>query len=156
MAKNATGDSRQTLHTEEAAARLEIHGDIWELDQAELDAVAVFLTEMRRTRDWKHEKWCDPEEHVLTADGDELDETPCVGRIVKVNDRLGGWWHQKESRGTPHFAVDAYGGAWDPSVSDLKTVYDVVSDPRAPADQLIGLCARALGELEHGITCGKP
>lgn len=97
----------------------------------------------------QHEAWCDPKQHAQAASDDlGLGECGCVGRLVEVGEALGGWWHQREPGGAPHFAVDGRGISWDPSVRDLRAVYDLLST--GETDQLLYLCERALGELEHG------
>lgn len=144
MTKNASGNSRQTLQVNDLE---------YELDDVEVAAIGRFLEEMRRTRYWKHETWCDPKEHKKAAEGAELDETPCVGRMIAVG-RVNGWWHQDAPGAEPRFFVDSYGG-WDASVKDLRVIEDALSDAKAPQDQLLDLVVTAQGVLEHGIPAGE-
>ena len=55
MRKKAIGTHRQTL---------QLNDQQFEIDEVEQGALAGFLTEMRRTRYWKHETWCDPKQHA--------------------------------------------------------------------------------------------
>ncbi|WP_158544479.1 hypothetical protein [Blastococcus sp. TBT05-19] len=130
---------------------VDLNGQTWELDTAEQASIEVFLTELRRARE--HQPWCDRKQHrQVVADG--LEDSGCVGRMIKATGgEVTGWWHQDEPGAEPRFYVDANGGGWDPSRKDLEVVDRLLSS--GPKDDLWGLIGRALGELEHGISCGK-
>ncbi|TFV52659.1 hypothetical protein [Blastococcus sp. TF02A-35] len=118
MTKNAIGTHRQTF---------QLNGRDWSLDAAEVDAVEMFLTELRRARYWKHETWCDPKQHGRAAEDEraELDETPCVGRMIQASDELGGWWHQGDVGAPARFYVDRdrrSGPTWDATVDEVEAV----------------------------------
>ncbi|TFV49545.1 hypothetical protein [Blastococcus sp. TF02A-35] len=144
MTKNAIGTPRQTL---------QLNGRDWSLDAAEVDSVVEFLTELRRYRYWKHETWCDPKQHELNAEGAELDETPCVGRMIQVSDELGGWWHQDDV-GTPaRFYVDRdrrSGPSWDATLEEVEVVMSFLPKD-APAGELF---AQAMVDYAGSVDLG--
>ena len=130
MTKNAIGTDRQTL---------QLNGKTWLLDKHEAGSIEVFLTELRKTRYWKHEVWCDPKQHELAAEGAGVDETPCVGRVLTVSDEYAGWWHQDDVGSAPRFYVDRdlrFGPSWDGPVDDVRVVATLLTEG-SPARQLL-------------------
>jgi len=140
MTKNAIGTDRQTL---------QLNGKTWLLDEHEAGSVEVFLTELRKARDWRHQPWCDPQQHEMHAEGAGMDESPCVGRVLTVSDEIAGWWHQDDVGTQPRFYVDRdlrVGPSWDAPVDDVEVVASLLPED-SPAHQLL---TRALAELDGG------
>lgn len=146
MTKNASGTHRQTLHPN---TPLQIAGDVFEVDERELGAIARFITEMQAARRRPlHERWCDPVQHAKAADGEPIWDTPCVGRMLHVGD-VAGWWHQDEPGAPPRFYFDTSGPrGWDPTEEELRAVYRLLM--AGGRDGLLNVATLALGDLDDG------
>jgi len=144
MTKNAIGTHRQTL---------QLNGRDWSLDAAEANALEVFLTELRKARYWKHETWCHLKAHEQNAEGAGLDETPCIGRMIQVDDEFGGWWHQADVGQEARFYVDRnlrFGPSWDATADDVRAVLGFAAEG-SPVRQLLG---QALADYEGASAAG--
>ena len=74
--KYFTDDRRRNLEAGHEAVPPDLDERTWELNDRELDDVALFIDDMRRGRNCRHEPWCDPEQHELAAEGRRLEYSP--------------------------------------------------------------------------------